>query len=374
MKIAVDARVVYQEPVLRGIGKTLLALYRRLARLRPDWTFHMYYQVGNGTDPLPALPNVVRRPLEGKGDRFDAWQHVWLPLSVRSSGANVFHSHSGVAPYFPLCRMVATVHDLIPLSLRRGERVAMRWAANVARAARNACRVLTPSEHSRNEIHRLVGIAREKITVVPWGPNEACLEPADIAELHRVAQRYGVDPDRRYVLHFGMADPRKNTRRVLETWAQLPAQLQREYALVVTGVQGPALLEFRNLATQLGISGGAFLHGYAPEHDIALLLKGATALCYPSLSEGFGLPILDAFACGTAVLTSNTTSLPEVAGDAALLVDPHSTEAIATGLARLLSDDTFRCELVSLGRERLKQFSWANCAEQVADVLAASAG
>ncbi len=374
MNVAIDARVVYQEPVLRGIGKTLLSLYRHLARLRPDWTFLMYYQIGNGQDPLRNYRNVLRRQVDGKGDRFDAWQHLWLPLSVRRSCADIFHSHSGVAPHFPLCRMVVTVHDLIPLRLRRGEPGVMRWAANVTRAARQACRILTASEHAKKEIHRILGIPLEKIVVVHWGPNESCLLQQNRVGLDDLLARYGVEPNRPYVLHFGMADPRKNTRSVLEAWARLPDRLRREYALLVVGVQGPTLAVFQALVDHFGLSNGVFLHGYAPEEDIPYLLSGATVLCYPSLSEGFGLPVLDAFACGTAVLTSNITSLPEIAGDAALLVDPTCIEMIAKGLERLLSDAAFRSELISRGRERLKGFSWTSCAEQVADIMVACAG
>lgn len=373
MKVAIDARLVYQEPDLRGIGKTLLALYRHMARLRRDWTFLMYYQVGNGRDPLACHPNVIPRPVEGKGDRFHAWQHVWLPLSVRLSGADLFHSHSGIVPRFSPCPMVTTIHDLIPLLEYYSERInSKHWKAKTVSTARRSRRVVTPSEYTRRQIHLVLGVPLDKISIVHWGPNEDCLSAHDKGQFADPRPRYGVEADRPYVLHFGMVDPRKNTRRVLEAWAQLPEALRRENALVVVGVQGQALADFRALVAQLGLSSGVRLHGYAPEADLPLLLGGAAALCYPSLSEGFGLPVLDAFACRTAVLTSNTTSLPEVAGEAALLVDPTSTEAVRVGLQRLLRDHDFRAELVNRGSERLKLFSWDHCAEQMADVFAAA--
>jgi alpha-1,3-rhamnosyl/mannosyltransferase len=365
----VDARLLYERQP-RGIGKTLLSLYRHLAGLRPSWTFLMCYQVGNGHDPLSGRGNVVARQVDGKGDRFHAWEHVWFPLSARLSGADVLHCHSGAAPVLPLCRTVATVHDLIPLELQPKHPGVRRWVKRIGRGARLARRVLTPSQFTRKEIHRILGVPLSKITVVHWGPNEACLTAPDAVAVTDYGMRYGMESNRPYVLHFGMPDPRKNTRRVLEAWAQLPASIRGNYALLVVGIQGPALEEFRTLADELGLAGSAFLHGYVPEDDLPFLLRGAAVLCYPSQSEGFGLPVIDAFACGTAVLTSNTTSLPEVAGDAALLIDPASTEAVRDGLQRLLTDVQLRNELAARGRERLQRFSWVRCAEQVADVFA----
>src|SRR5581483_6679005 len=123
-----------------------------------------------------------------------------------------------------------------------------------------------------------------------------------------------------------------------EAYAGIVPALRKEHRLLLVGIQEQALLEFRAIADQFGVAGQVVLHGFADEADIPALLSGATVLCFPSRSEGFGLPILDAFVCRTAVLTSNRTSLPEVAGDAAILVDPDDVESIRDGLARMLSD------------------------------------
>jgi glycosyltransferase involved in cell wall biosynthesis len=134
------------------------------------------------------------------------------------------------------------------------------------------------------------------------------------------------------------------------------------------GVQEAALARFRDKARSLGVAEGS-VRGFADEDDLPALLSGAALLCYPSLAEGFGLPILDAFVCKTAVLTSTTTSLPEVAGDAALLVDPTDTLTLRAGLERLLSSEEARNDLVARGWRRVKEFSWERCAECVALVL-----
>ena len=180
---------------------------------------------------------------------------------------------------------------------------------------------------------------------------------------------YGLGASRPYVFGFGGADPRKNTAAVLEAWAMLTGEVRGETVLLLVGIQPPALARFRRQAEGAGSNGDCRLHGFAAEEDIPALLSGATALCYPSLSEGFGLPILDAFACGTPVLTGNTTSLPEVAGDAAVQVDSADARAIARGLADLLTHPARAAELAARGRRRVEQFTWAACAERAAGVF-----
>jgi glycosyltransferase involved in cell wall biosynthesis len=138
----------------------------------------------------------------------------------------------------------------------------------------------------------------------------------------------------------------------------------------LVGVQDSALPALGRAATGLLPGGGWHLHGYADEADLPALLSAAELLCYPSLAEGFGLPVLEAFGCGTPVLTSNTTSLPEVAGDAAVLVEPTDTAAIARGLETVLTDDRQRAELAARGRERAAAFTWSAVAERMADLFA----
>lgn len=372
MRVAVDARSVYQEATLRGVGKTLVELYRSLARARPRWTFDMYYQVWNQRDPFMGFPNVSRRPVDGKGDRFHAWQNFWFPVTARLVGADILHCHGAIAPWLSLNRLVTTIHDLTPLEFQPRDPAVSAWAASVRRGAQQARRVLTCSEYTRRQVNRVFGIPLKKITTIYWGANKTSVLSASSDGLAAARTRYGLAPDLPYALHFGMTKPRKNTRRLLEAWARLPSEVQSCSALLVVGLEPDGIGQFRALARALGIAGSCHLHGYLPESDVSTLLSGATILCYLSLSEGFGLPILDAFARDTAVLCSNTTSLPEVAGDAAVLVDPTNADAIARGLVLLFRDKATRAELIARGRVQLSRFSWQQCAEQVADILAAA--
>jgi glycosyltransferase involved in cell wall biosynthesis len=369
MKVAVDARSVYQEPTLRGVGQSLVGLYRALSRSRPAWTFELYFQTPNGTNPLADRPNVVPCRIDRPGDRFDAWQHLWLPLAARLSGAALLHAHGAVSPRQPLTPLVTTVHDLTPLEFWPNDPRVRAWGRNVARGAYRARRVLVCSEHTGNEVTRVFGVPPRKIEVVRWGPNEAVRKVTDAEVLAEIMTRYGVEPGYPFLIHFGMALPRKNTRRVFRAWAALPESLRQEARLLVVGLEGESRGEFQRLAAELGACGSVRLHGYAPADDIPGLLSAAAGLVYVPLSEGFGLPILDAFVCDCPVIASRVTSIPEVAGDAALLIDPTDESALTGAMRQVLTEPPTREELRDRGRRRRTLFSWDACAEQVAGVF-----
>ncbi len=351
---------------MRGVGQTVLGLYRAMTQVRPNWCFDLYYQTPNGTDPFTDAPQLTPRQIDGPGDRFQAWQQIWFPLAVRRSGADILHTPGAVAPRFPLTPLVTTIHDLTPLEFWPNDPGVKAWARNAARGARNARRVLVCSEHTRNEVIRVFRTPAHKIEVVRWGPNDAIQQARDPAVLQETCLRYGVEPGQSFLLHFGMMIPRKNTRRVLEAWSALPQAVRRQARLVVVGLEGESHGTFQQLGTELGIADSLCLHGYIPKADIPALLSAALGLIYVPLSEGFGLPILDAFVCETPVLASRVTSIPEVTGAAALMIDPHDPTAITAAMHRLLTDSNTREELRSLGRERLSLFSWSACAEQIA--------
>jgi len=368
MKIAIDARTVYH-PARRGTGKNLIDLYRRVAKSRPQWHFLMFHQGYGCDDPFAGLPNVEHQHVDIKGDRLNLWEQLRLPLAARMARASVLHSPDQTGPRHPLVPLVVTIHDVVPLEMDPQSPRSKVWGRRVAASGHKARRIITPSEYSKRQIVERFGIPPEKITVNYWAPDEGCQKVSDPAPLSRARTKYGIGPDRPYVFCFGAAEPRKNTQRIMQAWAGLPGDLRAEYALLFVGIQAPALADFRKQADELGLQDGCLLHGFAAEEDIPALLSGAAAMCYPSLSEGFGLPVVDAFACETAVLTSDTTSLPEVAGDAAVLVDPRQVESIRDGLRQLLSDKALRADLIVRGRERLKRFTWERCVDTVARLL-----
>jgi glycosyltransferase involved in cell wall biosynthesis len=369
MRVAVDARTVYSA-ARRGTGKNLVDLYRCLARLHPDWEFVMLHQRGTAVDdPFAGEPNVKTNAFDVPGDRWRLWEQAGLPLAAKLMGASVLHSPANTAPALPLVPLVVTIHDLIPLEISPEAPETKRWSRNVQRAARAARRILTPSTFTKTELARQFRIPDDRIVVNPWAPDSSSRKVVDPAELARVREKYGVSAVREYVLGFGASDPRKNTYRIIEAWASLPPDVRSTLGLLLVGLQEPFLSQAREYARNLAPHAGWSLTGFAAEEDLPALISGAALLCYTSLSEGFGLPLLDAFVCGTPIVTSATTSLPEVAGSAAILVDPVDVRAISAAILSVGTNHELRSSLRAAGFARLELYSWERCAQTVAGVF-----
>jgi glycosyltransferase involved in cell wall biosynthesis len=367
MRIALDARTIYARQ-RRGMGKSLVLLYRALAEVRPEWEVIAYHR---WDEPLPdLLPEgfVQPRLIEMPGDRFEAWQHWRLPLAAWRDGADLLHCPANHCPRWMPLPTVVTIHDLIPLDLQeaRDPVEVKRFEQSVRRACQRAAGITCPSQYTRSRLLAEWAVASDRVHVTPWAATEP-LEEIDEAAVRWTMLKYELSGP--YVLHFGAGEARKNTRRMIEAWALVSRQWRRNWKLLVVGLDGPTRGQMEKTCERLGVSESVLLQGFADEADLAALLAGAEVLAYPSLSEGFGLPVLEAFAAGTAVLTSNRTSLPEVAGDAAVLVEPEDSCGIAQGLGRLMKDSLLRFELGQRGRKRAGEYSWPCCAERFARAI-----
>ncbi len=374
MRVVVDARQVYR-PQRRGIGKTLIHLYRTLAVRRPTWRFLLVHQAALPVPELADLPNVRSRTIDFPGlNRFDLWERAALPGAALFARADLIHSPANTGPPFAPAPIVVNIHDLIPYEMAPHDPTAQAWLRRVTRIARTARHILTGSDYSKQRITEVLGVPPAKVTVNPWAPDRNIHRVDDPAALDRVRLRHGLRAGEPYLFGFGADDPRKNTRRVIEAYARLPLAIRDEFRLLLVGIQGVALDEFRRQADGLRLGDRVIVQGYSDEADLPALLSGAAALCFPSRSEGFGLPILDAFVCQTPVVAGNRTSLPEVAGDAAVLVDPEDTDAIRDGMLRILTDAALRRELIARGVERAKLFTWERTADTVAQVFESTTG
>ncbi|MCC6581197.1 MAG: glycosyltransferase family 4 protein [Phycisphaeraceae bacterium] len=367
MRIALDARTVYW-PIRRGTGRNLIDLYTHLVRLRSDWQVLAYHRLSGPTPALLPWPEVQPRLIEMPGDRLDAWRHLRLPMAAWSEHADLLHCPANLCPLWMPLPTVVTIHDLIPLDMPQFllPQQVKRFERSVRHACRHAVRIVTPSQYTRNRLVEQFGADSDRITVNAWAPDSS-MRVVNAMQVESVMERYGIMPP--FVLHLGAAAPRKNTQRVIDAWAQLGPRGRREWQLLVIGLDDMTKQNLEQRVDLLGIRQSTVLHGFVPEEDMPALHTGADVLAYPSLSEGFGLPILDAWATQTAVLTSDTTSLPEVAGDAALLVDPLDTGAIVAGLARLIRDRTLRADLIHRGQTRLPAYNWNATTQRFADAM-----
>ena len=357
MRIGLDARTIYW-PTRRGTGKNLIDLYRCVATMKPDWDIHAYHRLNKPLDE-DVLPhsNIIEKVMDMPGDRFDCWERLRLPYAAWKDQVDVLHCPANTCPnVFPVPTMV-TIHDLIPLDMPQGQsrQRINHFRKSIHRASKRASWIITPSLYTRNRLVSEFGADPHRITINPWA-SDSNMEYMTDVEATPTLNRYAID--RPYVIHFGAFALRKNTKRVVEAWAMLTHQVRKNWQLVIVGLDEKTKLKVRTQVENLGITSNVNLNGFVPEQDIAPLLSGAEILAFPSLSEGFGLPILDAFKAQTAVLTSDVTSLPEVAGKAAILVNPENSVAISAGLSKLIKDRCLRFELVQMGTERLKQYNW----------------
>jgi glycosyltransferase involved in cell wall biosynthesis len=372
MLIALDARTVYR-PLRRGTGKNLIDLYRTVARMRPDWHILAYHRTA---EPLPEVldeTNIEPRHIEMRGDRFHAWLRWRLPLAAWRDGADLLHCPSNHCPTWMPVPTLVTIHDLIPLDLpqgRAGSEVRLFEQA-MKTACRSAAGIICPSQYTCDRLIDEFDAPPGSVTVNPWAADQTVkLLPPSI--WNPVVQRYGVD--RRFVLHFGGPAPRKNTRRVLEAWALAGSAVRRGHQLLIIGLDGTSLGDMQERVANMGIGDSTRLFGFAPEEDLPALLSAASVLMYPSLSEGFGLPVLDAWATDTAVLSSNGTSLKELAGEGAVLVDPTDTRAIVAGMVKLLRDQQLCKMLCATGRKRLGAYTWTRTAQRFVSAVERATG
>lgn len=382
MHIGLDARA-FCSPSPRGIGRSLLEIYRRVVALRPDWRFTLYHQgpqgplddgrhvSGHAASGRPAepweQPNVQPRRIDIPGDRFDAWLQVRLPVAAWRDRVDLLHFPANAAPACCPTPFVATIHDLIPLQVddevTPGERRA--FLRGVRRAVRGARHIVAVSQATRAALCETFSLARQRISVIHWASGSA-FDKTQHTDRRKLCARYAIT--RPWLFACSGSARRKNAVGLIKAVRRLPDEVRRSMQLVLVGCEPAGFREqLAAEARRLGVADDCRILGYVPDHDLCGLLSQSRGLVMASLLEGFGLPILDAFAAGVPVLTSNIGSMPEIAGDAAVYCDPYSVESISAGMLRLLDKDT-AATLVENGRRRNTQFSWERSAAALCDV------
>jgi glycosyltransferase involved in cell wall biosynthesis len=305
--------------------------------------------------------------------RLLAWHQWQVPRRVRRDAIAVYHSACSVGPLMSACPVVLSVHDATLLTMQSqygpADRVYHRVFSVVA--ARRACAVLVPTYSARESIAHVYRIPLDRLHVTPHGVSPA-FAPVPAVGQDAVLRKYGID--RPYVLFVGAEPPRKNLTRLVRAFAHVAARPEHaSLRLVLAGPPEPRDPAARRAVDDLGLAERVVRSGPVPDEDLPALYSAASCLAYPSLSEGFGLPVVEAMATGTPVLTSDRSSMAEVAGGAALLVDPESTDAIADGLASLLGNQDLARDLAHRGRERSRDFTWERTARATAEVYRAVA-
>ncbi len=299
------------------------------------------------------------------------WTHLRLSWEMARQPPDVLFVPAHVLPFVHPRSSVVTVHDLGYLYYPGTHQLLDRLYLDLSTRynARAASRVIAVSRATKDDLVQHCGIEPDKITVVYSGCDETMQPVEDEATVERVKARYGIRGD--YLLYVGTLQPRKNLGRLLEAYTMVMKRAKRDETpcLVIAGRKGWLYDHVFQQVERLGLETEVIFPGYVPQNDLPALLSGARLFVFPSLYEGFGLPVLEAMACGTPVLCSNVSSLPEVAGNAALLVDPLDVESMAEAMNRLLQDEGLRAQLVERGLRQVRQFSWDRCARETLAVL-----
>ncbi|MBA3767598.1 MAG: glycosyltransferase family 4 protein [Acidobacteria bacterium] len=366
MHIAIDAHSVGAG--LGGNESYIANLIEALAEIDTDNRYTLYVTRREAVERFgERWPNVSVRL---------TWPHtpfVRIPLTLsaelRRRPVDLLHVQYTAPPLAP-CAVVATIHDLsfehLPETFNRRSRAQLRLT--VRRTARIAKAVITPSEYSRRDLIETYHLPPERVTVTPLSAPTHLAPVKDEHERRRVRELYGISGE--YILAVGAIHPRKNLVRLIEAYADLRASRSQAKLpqLVLVGKRGWLYGETLSAVNMHSHNGDIRFTGYARESDLPALYTDALCFVYPSYFEGFGLPVLEAMACGAPVVAGNRTSLPEVVGDAGLLVDPFDKGALSSAIGRLIDDADLRQKLRAQGLKRAGDFSWRETARLTLEI------
>ena len=360
MNIALDARLAYYQR--GGIGQYILHLIKEFARIAPGGDFII---LRSRKEPGPLAPGLRDAPLwTPPHNRFE---QIALPMELARLGIDLLHSPDFIPPFRGRFRRLITVHDLTFLYYPHFLTDASRRYYNdqIERAVRSADHISADSTHTKDDLIRRLNVPPDKVTVVLLAHDPA-YRPLDALACASILARHGLEPD--YILFTGTLEPRKNVAGLLIAYRALcdrqPSGFSRTPQLVLAGRRGWLYDEIFERIAALGLEDRVRFVENAPNADLVALYNAARLFVLPSFYEGFGLTVLEAMACGTPVVCSERGSLPEVAGDAALLINPDDLDGLASAMERALEDESLRAQMRSKGLAQAARFSWEKTAQE----------
>ncbi|MEO8070188.1 MAG: glycosyltransferase family 1 protein [Acidobacteriota bacterium] len=363
MRIAIDARKLHDY----GIGTYVRNLVTWLARQDADHSYLLLCRTQD-VDYVESLGPRFKALVERAGN-YSMREQVSVPFALARARVNLFHApHYVVSPLTP-CPYVVTIHDCIHLRFPQylPNRRAHMYARHVMRvSAQRARRVLTVSHASKQDILHYLKVPPDNVEVIYNAPDERITTSPGHDEIERVRQRFQLTSP--FILYTGNIKPHKNVDRLIEAYSILRRRGIEDVKLLIIGDEISKYPNLRRLVHRFQLHQHVRFLGFVPDATLAALYRLAAVFVFPSLYEGFGLPPLEAMAAGAPVITSNVSSLPEVVGDAAILIDPMDAGAIADAMARVLRDSALRADLIRRGHIRVKAFSWERSAARVSAV------
>ena len=364
MKIAIEAQRIFRENK-HGMDFVALECIRELQKIDKVNEYFILVGSGQDRDVLHETPNF--HIIEIKVPSYPLWEQIGIPLAINKIKPDLLHCTSNTAPFCISTPLLLTLHDIIFLEKRKTMSKSvyqnLGWYYRklvVPRAIRNSERIITVSDFEAKRIKDRLNLPDSKISYIYNGFGK---------HFHKIEDYYEVTSKyisaRNYLFFLGNTDPKKNTENVLKAYGIYLEKSLCKTPLLIADLKEShidAILMKLNLRH---IKSNMVICDYIPNQDLPYIFSGALLFLYPSLRESFGIPILESMACGTPVITSNTSAMPEIAGDAALLVDPYSPETIAEGILKIETEENLREELIKSGNERIKLFSWEKTATEL---------
>jgi len=363
MRIGIDGR--YIQDHFPGIGRYTYKLVQALAEAAPEDSFVLLYnyELVNTRYDLERLKAPNMKVVSINLATFSLTEQYRLPSIVRRLRLDLFHSPYYIKPYLLPCPSVVTIYDLIP---RLYPQYTSPWARGIFQMAIRLATVtsrlvISVSQSAKEDLVRLLGVLPSKVWVTPLGVDTQ-FNPANEKAIFNLRQKH--DLPEGYILYLGINKPHKNLVRLVEAFAKV--KIGRK--LVLAGKEDPRYREVHEVVKQLSLQDRVVFSGQVPEDDLPALYSGAALFVFPSLYEGFGLPLLEAMACGVPVVCSSTSSLPEIAGRAAVMVDPLDVSQLARALERVLGDSDLRASMRQEGLKQAAHFSWERTAKETLGV------
>jgi len=370
MKIAIEGQRLFRAKK-HGMDMVALELIKNLQQIDSSNQYVVFIKPDTDHSCLSDSDNV--KLVELPGMTYPYWEQVALPRAAKEYGCDLLHCTSNTAPIFTRMPLVVTLHDIIymeSLSLFKKSMTSYQRFGNLYRryivpeVVRKSKRIITVSNFEKERIAKFFGMKDDpRLVAIHNGVGEHFKRISDSAVLERVKKQYNL-PDK-FFFHLGNTDPKKNTKGVLAAYSAFLKKSDQKISLVMLDFD---LGELDRILTEIGdadLKQYIHLTGYVVNSDLPAIYSLTSIFLYPSLRESFGLPILEAMACGTPVITSTTSSMPEIAGDAAYLVDPFDTAQITNAIFKLLKSSSLCDELIKKGYAQAKLFSWRAMAEQV---------
>jgi glycosyltransferase involved in cell wall biosynthesis len=366
MRIGIEAQRIFR-PKKHGMDVVAIELIRNLQQIDRKNEYVVFCNKGVKDDTIVESPNFQINKFSAL--TYADWEQLYLPLEVKKQKLDLLHCTANTAPLRCKIPILLTLHDIIYLENVNFKGTAYQNLGNlyrrwlVPKIAKKASLILTVSQFEKENILRRLQLQEDKVEVLYNGvsPQFNANYPAQQIEAFR--NQYSLPSQ--YIMFLGNTAPKKNTFNVIKAYVDLCTEFHNEIPMVLLDYRKELVVKILEELKQPGLLNRFIFPGYVPHHQIPLMYNAATVFLYPSLRESFGLPILEAMACGTPVITSTTSSMPEIAGDAARLVDPFNFKEISFAMNDILTHDSVQKSYKEKGMQRAKAFTWKASAEKL---------